>query len=223
MAKIHISSKHIMIDKANTTVVIAISIASFLTVFSLIASKALLSQRSYQARVITEKQKAKTQLDKNVKAADSLVVSYKAFAEQQTNLIGGSSTGSGPHDGDNAKLVLDALPSKYDFPALTSSLEKILLDNHFKIEGIGGTDDELTYNTTDQNASGAVEMPFSLTVEANYSSIQNLLKVLEQSIRPFEIRKVSFNGTDNSLRATINGVTYYQPEKKLEFKTKEVK
>ena len=50
--------KRLLIDKANATMLLTIGITSFIVVFSLIASRALLSQSGYQARVLSEKQKA---------------------------------------------------------------------------------------------------------------------------------------------------------------------
>src|SRR5574338_279847 len=112
---LHISTKRILIDKANSTIVLAVGIAAFLTVFSMVSSKALLSRRAYQSKVIELQEKARDQLNAN----------YQAFVDRPENIIQGSSTGKGERDGDNAKIVLDALPSVYDFPGLTSSLEKI--------------------------------------------------------------------------------------------------
>ena len=129
MANNPLSSKRLQIDKANASMVAFLAVAAFIAVFSLVASKALLSQRSYQSRVIAEKKKALTQLKTNNQAATELVAAYKSFVAAPENIIAGSASGSGDRDGDNAKIVLDALPSKYDFPALVTSIEKILKAN----------------------------------------------------------------------------------------------
>ena len=72
-----LTTKRLQIDKANVTVVIAVSIAAFVTVFSLVAAKSLLSQRSYQATVIEKREQARDQLKENITAADQLTESYK--------------------------------------------------------------------------------------------------------------------------------------------------
>ena len=72
------------------------------------------------------KEKAHQQLDKNLKAFDSLVVSYKSFEGKSTNVIGGNASGTGDNDGKNSKIILDALPSSSDFPALTSSIWHVM-------------------------------------------------------------------------------------------------
>ena len=143
MATENRSVKHVQIDKANSRMVAIVAMAAFVVVFSLVASRALLGQRSYQARVIAGKQKAVKQLKDNITSVDSLVKSYSVFVSSSTNVLGGNSTGTGAQDGDNAKLVLDALPSQYDFPALATSLEKILTSKNYKINSITGTDDEI--------------------------------------------------------------------------------
>jgi hypothetical protein len=118
------STKRVAIDKASAQMVIAMAIASFVAVFSLIASNAVWSQHGYLSRVTKEKEKAHSQLQANVKAVDGLTSAYRAFVSTPTNVIGGPSDGTGDNGGDNARIVLDALPPQYDFPALTSSLEK---------------------------------------------------------------------------------------------------
>src|SRR5689334_22008086 len=127
-----LSTKRIQVSKATATIVGTIAAAAFIAVFSLIASQALLSQRAYQSRVIAGKEKAKKQLEDNIKAVNVLSTQYKAFIGTSQNIIGGNPSGSGERDGDNARIVLDALPSKYDFPALAASLEKILGGGGYK-------------------------------------------------------------------------------------------
>jgi hypothetical protein len=123
MAKIGVSSKHLAINKANAQIVGIVAAAAFISIFCLVASKAVLSQNSYNARVISAKEKAHKQLQNNLKAVNNLTISYKAFDETATNVIGGTAGGTGDNDGSNSKIIIDALPSAYDFPALTSSLE----------------------------------------------------------------------------------------------------
>jgi len=219
------TTKRALIDKANVSVVVAVSIAAFISIFSLVAGKALLDQRSYQARVIQAREKARDQLVENLKAADTLTASYQQFVASQENVIGGSSVGVGERDGDNARIVLDALPSKYDFPALATSLEKLIKGQGLGIESITGIDDESNQQKASSSASPTpIEMPFKVGIKGSYDNIQSFISVLERSIRPFSINKVEFKaaqGTDVSL--SIDAKTYYQPEKGFEFKSEVVK
>lgn len=225
MAKLDLSPKHLAISKANAQTVAVVAAASFITIFCLVAANYLWGEKNYQDRVTAATQKADTQLKANVKALNALVGSYQGFVNTPLNAIGGSSTGTGDKDGDNAKIVLDALPSKYDFPALTSSLEKILKNNHFNVTSITGTDEEATQGT-DQSSSTPqpVAMPFAFTVsDANYQSVQNLITVLQNSIRPIQIDSLTLSGATNNMQLTVNAHTYYQPEKDYKVTTEVVK
>ena len=203
--------------------IFVVGAASFVVVFSLVASKTLLGQRSYQKRVINQKNIAVKQLQENISTTRDLVNSYKNFNNTPENVLGGNPKGSGEKDGDNAKIILDALPSKYDFPALATSLEKILTKQNYKIESIVGTDDEINQQDTSSPNPQPVEIPFQITVSASYSSMKNLMRTLQNSIRPIQIQTIEFSGQDNDLRVTINAKTFYQPGKNLNITTKDVK
>src|SRR5579872_1441583 len=117
MAASDILPKRVAIDKANSQTVIIVAVACFITAFCLIASKSVLSLNSYQARLTSAKEKAHQQLLKNIQDYNALITSYQTFVSSPTNVIGGQTSGNGNKDGNNAKVVLDALPPSYDFPA----------------------------------------------------------------------------------------------------------
>lgn len=223
MASGQLSLKRIGVDKTNSRIVTLTAISAFLVVFFLVASYMLFGQLMYQNKVIGYKKKAVSQLQDNIKARDSLVTSYKTFVSSPQNLLGGNPTGSGPNDGSNAKIVLDALPSSYDFPALTASLEKLLLSQGVKIESISGTDDEVTQAGGSSSSSpSTVEIPFEFTVSGNYNSIRGVIDVLGRSIRPFQVLTTEITGDQNDLKLKVTGNTYYQPENTLKIEQKVV-
>ncbi len=222
MAKVT-SFKRLQISKANTVMVATIAGAAFITVFSLVAARALWSTRGYQQRVINEKEATVAQLEANIAAVDDLVVSYKTFVEAPKNMMGGSSTGSGPRDGDNAKITLDSLPSKYDFPALATSLQKILEDRNYKVDNISGIDDEIAQSTEVASSAQPVEMLFEMGGTNDFSAASGLLTTLERSIRPITVLKVGLSGEDGNLSVAISAKSYYQPEKPLNVNKKVVK
>lgn len=224
MAKTASFTKRNLIDKANKTIVIATATAAFLLVFALVASKALVSQMSYQNRVISAKKTALTQLESDLAARDSLVNSYKAFVTTPQNVLGGNPEGTGDLDGDNAKIILDALPSKYDFPALTASIEKLVNSQGMQIRSITGTDEEATQA---ENATSAapkpIPMPFELQASGSYGASRNLVTQFERSIRPFVFQKMDLSGDEGNMSITITAETYYQPEKSLKITTEVIK
>lgn len=223
MSKEHPSLKRLKLDKANRTMVIVIGVSTFMIIFSLLSSRALWVRQSYQTRVIAQKEAARDQLRTNIKKVEELSISYKAFVETPENIIGGGPRGTGERDGDNAKIILDALPSKYDFPALTTSLEKIIKNNNTTIVGISGSDDEVAQSSAASNAGKLVEIPFEISASGTYQSIQKLLTILQHSIRPFQVQKLELAGTNEDLKLTYGAKTYYQPEKALIIQKKEVK
>ena len=89
------------------------------------------SQAAYQNRVINAKREANGQLQNNLTASKALVkIIPEGFLNTPKILQGATTAGSGDRDGDNGKIILDALPSQYDFPALATSLEKIAWEPH---------------------------------------------------------------------------------------------
>jgi len=224
MAVKHLSSKRLQISKANLYIVIVISVACFVSIFALTASKALFSQRNYQARVIAQKEQTKTQLQANLKTRDQLVATYKSFVNRDINIIGGTRDGTTDRDGDDAKIVLDALPSKYDYPALASSLERLMTLNGLTIANISGTDDEVNQSVAGVSQSPVpIEVPFTIDFSGTQENTKNFLQSLNRSIRPIQVQKISVSGNDEKLTTNIVAKTYYQPEKALTLKNEVVK
>lgn len=212
-------TKRKQVDKTQATILTIVVVASIISVFCLVVSKTMLSQAGYLGRVAKEKQKAANQLESNVDAVKKLTASYTSFSNQNPNLIGGATTGTGDKDGDNGRLILDALPSKYDFPALATSIEKLL--SGYSINNITGSDDGVSQEQVAK--SELVDMPFTLDVSSNYAGIQTLVKTFEKSIRPFQVQSIEITGTNNKLGAIIKAKTFYQPKKDLKISTKVVK
>lgn len=215
------SVKHLQIDKAQARIALTVAGLAFVLVFSIVLARALWLQRAFQTRVIQEKEVAVNQLEENLEAAERLELSYRAFTDVPTNAIGGISDGDGDRDGDNARLVLDALPSQYDYPALITSIEKILEDNGYSIEAITGTDDLVEQGEVED--SQPVEMPFEFRVVTTPTRSIELLRTLERSIRPFNASEIRISvSEDDSVELRMNAFSYFQPEARLTITTKEV-
>ena len=225
MAKTQISTRRIAISKSNAQVLAALSVAAFITIFSLVASKTIYSQNQYQGKVVEAKEKALNQLEDNLDAFEQLQKSYNAFNRPDKNVIGGNKVGQGDKDGSNSKLILDALPSQYDFPALASSLEKLLIDKKLKVGALTGTDDELTQQTNISSESPQeVPMPFGFSVNnSNYTAIQDLVETMQRSIRPLAIDTLNVSGDQNDLTLTVTGHSYFQPGRSVNITEKVIK
>lgn len=218
------SIKHALIDKSNTRIVVTISIAVFAVVFSLVSTKTLWSQATYQNRVISEKNKAKNQLKENLEVVKKFKPSYDTFVGATTNIIAGNAFGIGPQDGNNAKIILDALPSKYDFPALATNLETLVQSQGVALTALSGTDDEVSQAANISSPDPQpVEMPFEFSATGDYAKTQALVSAIERSVRPIKINSIDISGNQGSLTTSISAVTYYQPAKSLKIRTTVVK
>lgn len=221
------STKRLQINKANATVTLVVAIASFLTISSIVMTRSLLVRRAYQARVVEEKHKAALQLEANVKAADQLKAAYGEFVEQSPNAIGGPKDipekGTVEREGDNAKITLDALPSKYDFPAMATSLEKLLNQKNFTIESISGTDDEIAQKNKVEGNPTPIAMPFNFVVSSSYDPLADFLKVMEKSIRPIQVQAITLTAKEKTVQMNIDAKTFYLPEKTLNISKKAIK
>lgn len=226
MAKMQLSSKRLQIDKANVRILIVMSVASFVTIFSLVASYSLMKQGGYQKNVIEKKETSLKTLESNLAARDTLVERYKAFTSQAQNAIGGSASGSGERDGDNAKLVLDALPSRYDFPAVATSIERLITAGGLTTLSISGTDaqvEQVAQTGQSAQSSAIVEMPFEFSVSGTTEKVQSFIDLLGYSIRPVQIDSMTLSGENEDLKATFTAKTYYQPRKSFELKSEVVR
>lgn len=218
------SVKRALIEKSNTTIVAVTSGAVFIVIFCAVASISLFGQFNYQNRVITADKTAVSKLEHDAIAAQTLSTAYDAFVSTPTNIIGGDPNGSGAQDGSNAKIVLDALPSNYDYPALATALENILTGQSVQIQSISGTDDAASQGGNQSSANPTPQpMPFQVVVVGNYSAVQNVVHAFERSIRPFQIQTMELSGDQSQLTLTIAAQTYWQPAQNLNIQNEVVK
>lgn len=216
------------ISQAQSRIMLIVSVATIITVFCLASSKALLSQASYQRRLINARNASVKQLKANEVASKTLVDQYNNVflnPTSVTNVIGGrndKSTTAVPPDGDNAKIVLNALPTTYDFAGLISSVAKILASDSITSPSITGTDDSATASNTPMSSPEPVEIKLIIAGQGRYDSVQTVIKDLERSTRPFDVKSLQLNGTNTAMSFTAQISTYYQPAKTLDTTTKKV-
>lgn len=206
MANTTIKNKKDLISKANSRIFAAVIIASLIVSASLVATKILWDQRSFQSRVIDAKREVRDKLEQNYENAQELQKSFEVFEEGDVN----------------SQLVLDALPSKYDYAALTSSIEKLAETGGYTLEAFTGTDESA--DAVDSDAEPSAEpIEFTVEVSGSYDDIQNFVKDIERSIRPFKVTLLTISANDESeMTATAQIETYYQPTRNLEITTRRV-
>lgn len=195
----------IKIDKSQSKTIAYIAVASFLLVFGLFTSKTLFGLYIYQGRVITAQKTSISNIASDQKVANNVVTAYKQFVNQTINIIGGPSTGVGSTAGNNSKIILDALPQTYDFPATMSSMQALISIPGVIVDNLTGVDNSLTV----VQAIQPTPIPVSFSVSGTYASIQTLLGDLNRSVMPLDILSIQLNGTDSYLTASISAQVYY--------------
>ncbi len=221
-------STRLKVDKTNSRTLVVIVTAVFVSVFCLVSSKALLSQAAYQRRLLGARRTTIEQLIKDKAAANTLVDQFANVFQgsSPTNILGGKSVAGAnavPPDGDNASIVLDSLPTTYDFPALISSIEKILNNDSISSPQITGTDQSAAANNKPSDKPKPVTISLTVAGQSSYDHIQKLIGDFERSTRPFDITSLQLTGSNNLVTFQINLKTYYQPAKTLGIGSKVVK
>jgi hypothetical protein len=196
---------NIKLDKSKTNSVTLLGIAAFVLIFGLFTIKTLFGFYAYQNVVISAQKASLSNINLDQQVANNVESSYKSFVNQPNNIIGGTSIGTTSTSGNNAKIILDALPQTYDFPALMSSMQSLLTVPGITIQSLTGSDTSLTQVVSSQ----PIPIPISFAVQGSYSNIENLFNVLNRSVSPIDILSVELSGTDTSLTASITAQTYY--------------
>lgn len=207
----HKSVKHSIISKSYSNTFVVVGIAVFVVIFCLFASRALIIRSLYLSKVTDEKESSLNTLRANQNNINDLSSSYNAFISRSENVLGGNPAGDGPLDGRNDKITLDSLPDEYDFPALSSSFEKILKDGGYSIDSIGGTEDvSLALNDESIYQPQPIEIPYSFSFTDSAERTEELLEILERSIRPMYVDQLDIAiGAGGALSATVSLHTYF--------------
>jgi hypothetical protein len=223
-------NKRIQIDKETRTMIIAASVATFVVMFCIFSVHTLASVMSYQNRVISQETLARNTLESDIKASNNLGTSYAKFNNTSgNNLLGASVSGNGPNQGDNAKLVLDALPSDNDYSGMVVNIQNLFTNQSVTLSSLSVTNTESTTTpaataTATVGHGSAVALPFTFTVNGTLPNISNLFQHLSQSILPIQITSYTITASSqNTLALSATAQTYYQPAISFMITTETVK
>jgi len=204
---------------AGVSVVVGVSIV--LIVF--LAQKIVFGEK-----VIGEKNKTVSVLDKNLSTVDTLKDNIRVLntneALKSTRL----------NDSDSPlQSVLDALPADANSTALASSLQTKLLTGvpgivveTINVEPVSGveTSSSSTSSSSESVAPNQIGFTFSVSADSsNYAALRQVLERLEKSIRPFNVTNLTVEGQGNRVVMTATGVSYYEPAQSVQLMTKVVK
>jgi Tfp pilus assembly protein PilO len=209
-----LSSKREQIEVIRSRMITIASISIFVVIFSLSSAYSLWTRMNFQNNLISAKKIARNQLSNDIQTSNQLTSSYKSFINTPTNLLGNNVTGV---QNNNAKIILDALPSSYDFPALTTSVQNILSNQGVTIDSIGGTEQSSLSQST---STVATPIPFTFSIDGPYQNIQNVINTIEKSIRPFQIQTISLSGNQSDVTLSATAQSFFQPPVKFKITTR---
>ncbi len=199
-------SKRKQLEKANSTVFVAVAIAAVIVMFSLISTRFMWNKKSYNDRVITAKTKARNDIKQNVENLGKLAEQFPALDNSATL---------------NATTILHALPPLYDYASLATSLNAIAITSGVTFNGSSGQDTSADAIKS-APVSKPIEIPITLQVTGSYDAIKTYMTNLERSIRPIQVSNVSYSGSSDQLQAQIQAITYYQPARSFDVTKMEV-
>lgn len=225
-----------------------VALAAALVVICLVVGWNLMQRINYQNKVNRDVGKTAQTMHDNVEAADKLIKNVNALkanaALSLPNLKADDST--------VFQVVIDALPTEDDSVALSSSLQnKILSKSGVTIEQINvdttesDSSSDSSSSSSSSSSSGSsssssssgksgvskaddVQFPvakpitFRVSLVGSFDSVKSALQDIESTIRPITITKLTIDGSDDKLNATIEAQTYYSSKVNFKLGKKEI-
>ena len=211
-----------------------VALAAALVVICLVVGWNLMQRINYQNKVNRDVGKTAQTMHDNVEAVDKLIKNVNALkanaALSLPNLKADDST--------VFQVVIDALPTEDDSVALSSSLQnKILSKSGVTIEQIN-VDTTESDSSSGSSSSGSsksgvskaddIQFPvakpitFRVSLVGSFDSVKSALQDIESTIRPITITKLTIDGSDDKLNATIEAQTYYSSKVNFKLGKKEI-
>lgn len=182
--------KHEFASNVSTSNLIALSIlvALLSIAAALIIGRMLLGTMSLKARVIGKKSTASKTINANYDA-------LKALQGEYNNL------------GALRDTVATALPNKPSLPELWSMMESIGTASGVQTNSVTSS---VARDVAAPAGGPLTSLPFTVSAQGSYSSIQTYLQNIEASTRPLRVTNVTLSGTNSVVQATLLITTYYQ-------------
>lgn len=216
--------KRSQIAKANRTMFLWVAGASALLGFAVVVGILLGQQLLFNERVLAEKGKTVSTLEKNndiipdlqaqVRALDASEVLASSKAREQDQAI---------------QVILDALPSEANSLALGSSLQNRLLAgidgltlNTLQVDPVIGVE-SLSDSAVESGAAetaGENAITFRFSVEGNQDALRQVLVNLERSIRTISLTSVQIESQGSVQVLTVQGSGFYEPAVQVELGSK---
>lgn len=213
------------ISQANRVMFLWVAAMSVVVGISVVLTIFLAQKIWFGEKVIAEKNKTASVLDKNLSVVDELKDNIRVL---NTNEALASTK---LKDSDPAiQSVLDALPANANSTALASSLQTKLLAGipGVQVDAITVTpvgSEALAGSVSSQDtSSNEIGFTFSVSTDINnYGSLIQVLTRLEKSIRPLNVKTASIETQAGRVSLVVSGVSYYQPAQIIQLSQKVVK
>lgn len=218
--------KRTQIAIANRTMFVWVAGVSVLVGFALVIGIFLVQMLIFNEKILAEKSHTVETLRDNIKNIDTLSSQVRAL-DANANLI---SSKANPDD-ETLQVVLDALPSVANSPALGASIQQKLLGGIDNIS-IDSLQPDLVVgiesltNNSIENASAASsadkqsEITFRFSVTGDYEALEQVLLNLEKSIRTIDVISMTIQSNNGRCSLSVQGRAYYEPERIVELKDK---
>lgn len=200
------SKKRIKIDEAKAKMFAFVAAAAAVVAACIVLMNYIWGVRSFNNRVIDELKSTNETAQQSASSAEELSNEFKALESSDVN----------------SKTILDALPNVLDFPALATSVEKLVAEDKLVLESFSAEDTSDSAEISSINPE-PIEIPFTVVVNGEYSDIKSFITNSEKVIRPLQITNIEYKGTERAMSATIQFLTYYQPSTSIDTETKEVR
>lgn len=217
--------KRQQIGRANRMMLLWIVGVSMIVGVSVVLMVFLVQKIWFGEKVINEKDRTVSVLDKNLKTVDGLKDNIRLLNTNENLKATRLDDSASP-----VQSVLDALPADANPTALASSLQTKLLTGvpgatleTLSVDSIVA-DSATTKTSGADGAASQISFTFSVSANANNSTaLQQVLENLEKSIRPINVGSLGIEAQGNHIIMTVKGVSYYEPAKTVQTTNKVVK
>lgn len=221
--------KRQQIEQANKLIFVWVAVAAVIISICFVLLQFLVREGLFNLKIINAKSETNRTLEQNIKNAAILKEKVDALIANENLATVRTATSD-----NNLKVVLDALPTTGDSTTFANSLQNAILNlSGAKVVGLSAGDSSSASLAPVAGVSavpGATpalatvqELPFTANLSGNYSQIKTALLNIEQVIRPMNVTTLILKGTDAELTVSINGVTYYLPEKSVKLGSEMIK
>lgn len=220
--------KRTQISKTNRMMFVWIAISSVIVGIALVVAFSLVQQLLYNERVLAEKENTVTILKHNNSVIPELQTQVRVLdANEALRLVRAS------EENQAVQVILDALPSEANSPALGASLQNKLLTGingltieSLQVDPVQGVEilaEDASVEDASASGDGANQITFQFSLSGSPEALKQVLTNLERSIRAIDILTLRIESQGANQLMSVQARAFYEPARVLELKDKVVK